>query len=141
MNLMMLSPPVEIEPEAAGPIDYVLTFPVPGPEAPGSHVFLTLTPDGRPTVVMVDTVEVDTTVRGYLGDYNVVTLPKEAPWMLLRRNLLRHQSKADARRTLTENMERMLGPGGACPVHGVAHGAADASVEAAGNENPTGQYI
>jgi hypothetical protein len=108
--------------EAADGGEYVLMFPVPGPEGPGKFVLLTLTPDGRPAAVAVDHVTVDDcTVRGQLNDEDVVVMPKEAPWILLRRELLRYQTKAEVRKAMAEAMGRMFEPGvtgGACPVHG-----------------------
>lgn len=140
------APPYETEGQPPGPSpeppEYVLEFPVPAPEGAGKSVFLTLTPDGRPAAILVDGVRVDErVVRGYLGELDniVITIPVAAPWMVLRRELLRYTSKAAARQRMADAYRALLGGQSAavCPVHGAEEGV----VEAQGEDRGHGQYL
>lgn len=136
----------EPQAEPEGPPEYALTFPVPGPDGPGRYVFLSLTPDGRPSAVLVDDIIVDDkTVAGYLGEAPApyeVRVPKEAPWMLVRRELTRFQPRAEVRRAQEARLREMgllPSPGEPCPIHGVVHGEVDAAPE--GEDKGHGQYL
>lgn len=137
-------PRFEPEGEASGPPEYALTLPVPGPDGPGKFVLLTLSPDGRSAAILVDAVNAnDRTVIGYVGDEEVVTIPKEAPWMLLKRELMKFVTKAEARRALAESY-RSLGltdvGEGTCPVHGAPAEIVRVDGEPA-RDPSTGQYL
>lgn len=153
MKIAMLSPqdlPGNIDerdlaPEVEPP-EYVMTFPVPGPDSPGEFVFLSLTPDGRPAAILADSVTAppDGAVRVTCAGQLVAMLPKEAPWMLLRRDLLRYTTRAEARRAMAEAYRGVLPMLGdpTCPVHGV-HGDVDKSdkPEAVAGDAHPGQYL
>lgn len=156
MKLFMVPNPKSMSgPEAPWmETEYVWSFPVPGPDTPGSKLLLTLAPDRSPIAVAVDYVIVDgRLVRGRLGDTrrvadatatnsaDVVAIPTDAPWLLISRDLLQYKSRAEVQKAMATWIEKTLDQALGGSGDSGDSGDSEASDHDSSEDRGSGQYL